>query len=277
MTEDPIETHLWICRPVGGVNWSRSRLGVVQRVGQLRSLPRLRTDQRDDMMAVTGQTARTQAVLPAALVVGSAIAEPAIAVVVLAAVTVLAAIVPHVVPVAIVVPVPAENPATATEDAAQNLRPENASADTGGELARPGQEAMAVRLPGGRLVALLVCAGRLLVRRWCWRPVPWIARLAGALRPWRGESSRRTALLLVGPKLGARLLEGVMLRHERLRHVIEEAGRPLLKVLLDPGFGPRISRSGLPCRFVKVLEQLIDGLLVLLVHLMPPSRSVISQ
>jgi hypothetical protein len=84
-------------------------------------------------------------------------------------------------------------------------------------------------------------------------------------------------LLLVGPKLGARLLKGVMLRHERLRHVIEEAGRPLLKVLLDPGFGLRISRFGLPCRFVKVLEQLIDGLLILLVHLMPPSRGVISQ
>jgi hypothetical protein len=87
---------------------------------------------------------------------------------------------------------------------------------------------------------------------------------------------RRTALLLAVGKLRPCFLDGVLLCHERLRHVVKEAGRPLLKVLLDPGFGLRISRSRLR-PLVQVLEQLIDGLLVLLVHLMPPNRSPAAQ
>jgi hypothetical protein len=48
--------------------------------------------------------------------------------------------------------------------------------------------------------------------------------------------------------------------------VIEQAGRPLLNVLLDPGLGLRIPRSRLRYGLVKVLEQVVDGLLILLVH-----------
>ena len=84
-------------------------------------------------------------------------------------------------------------------------------------------------------------------------------------------------MLLVGGKLSLCLLERMMLRHKCLRHVVEQAGRCLLEVLLEQGRALRIPRSGLRRRFVKLLEQLIDGLLILLVHLMPPSRAVIAR
>ena len=57
-----------------------------------------------------------------------------------------------------------------------------------------------------------------------------------------------------------------LLPYQRLRHVIEQAGRPLLNVLLDPGFGLRIPRFPLLGGSVKVPEQVVDGLLILLIH-----------
>jgi hypothetical protein len=48
--------------------------------------------------------------------------------------------------------------------------------------------------------------------------------------------------------------------------VIEQAGRSLLNVLLDPGLGLRVRWSRLRGGLVKVLEQVVDGLLILLVH-----------
>ncbi len=48
--------------------------------------------------------------------------------------------------------------------------------------------------------------------------------------------------------------------------MIEQAGRPLLNVLLDPGFGLPIQRSPLRGGPVKVPEQVVDGLLILLIH-----------
>jgi hypothetical protein len=43
----------------------------------------------------------------------------------------------------------------------------------------------------------------------------------------------------------------------------------LLNVLLDPGLGLRISRSRLRGGPGKVLEQAVDGLLILLIHTSP--------
>jgi hypothetical protein len=73
-------------------------------------------------------------------------------------------------------------------------------------------------------------------------------------------------LLLTVGKLSPQLPDRSLLPHQRLRYLIEQAGRPLLKVLLDPGVGLRIPRS--PCRggLVKVLEQVVDGLLILSIH-----------
>jgi hypothetical protein len=48
--------------------------------------------------------------------------------------------------------------------------------------------------------------------------------------------------------------------------VIEQAGRPLLYVLLDPGLGLGIPRSRPRGGLVKVLEQVVNGPLILLVH-----------
>jgi len=83
------------------------------------------------------------------------------------------------------------------------------------------------------------------------------------------ESGRRSPLpelLLTVGELGPQLPERSLLAHHRLCHVIEQAGRPLLYVLLDPGLGLRIPRSSLRGGPVKVLEQVIDGLLILSVH-----------
>jgi hypothetical protein len=65
---------------------------------------------------------------------------------------------------------------------------------------------------------------------------------------------------------GPAAAERGLLTHQRLRHVIEQAGRPLLNVPLDPGLGPRIPQSRLRRGLVKVLEQVVDGLLILLIH-----------
>jgi hypothetical protein len=72
-------------------------------------------------------------------------------------------------------------------------------------------------------------------------------------------------LLAVG-KLGPQLPERGLLPDQRLRHVVEQAGRPLLDVLLDPGLGLPIPRSRLRGGPVQVLEQIVDGLLILLIH-----------
>jgi hypothetical protein len=61
-------------------------------------------------------------------------------------------------------------------------------------------------------------------------------------------------LLAAVRKLGPCLLEGVLLRHQRLRHVIEQARWPLLDVLLDPGFRLGIPRPGLLGRLAEPLE-----------------------
>ena len=53
---------------------------------------------------------------------------------------------------------------------------------------------------------------------------------------------------------------------QRLRHLIGQARRPLLDVLLDPGLGARVRRPRLAGGLVEVLKQVVDGLLILLVH-----------
>jgi hypothetical protein len=52
-------------------------------------------------------------------------------------------------------------------------------------------------------------------------------------------------LLLAVGQLGAHLLEGGLLAYQRLCHVIEQAWRALLELLLDPGLGVWIARSPL--------------------------------
>jgi hypothetical protein len=212
--------------------------------------------------------ARTGRVLPAAVVESATVVEsaaivvPAIAVVLAAvvlAVLVLAFLVLAAVVVALVVfalaVVAAEEPAAA-EQAAQRFGRQNSAADAEGDLACPGQETLAARsLP----------AGGLLVRR----PVTAVALLTGASSPGLGEPGRRSALpelLLAVGKLGPQLPERGLLSDQRLRHVIEQTRRPLLNVLLDPGLGLRIPRPCLPGGPVQVLEQVVDGLLILLIH-----------
>jgi hypothetical protein len=79
-------------------------------------------------------------------------------------------------------------------------------------------------------------------------------------------------LLLAVGELGSHLAQGALLADERLGHLVQQAGRTLLDVLLDPGLGLRIPWSGLRGDLRQVLKQVIDGLLVLLVHLLAVPR-----
>jgi hypothetical protein len=191
-------------------------------------------------------------VVPATIVVLAAVV---LAVVVLAFLILTAVVVALVVFVLAIVSIAAEEP-VAAEQVAQRFGRQDAAADAEGDLACPGQEALAARsLP----------AGWLLVRR----PVTAVTLRTCASPPRLGEPGRRSAplqLLLALGKLGPQLPERSLLPDQRLRHVIEQTGRPLLNVLLDPGLGLRIPRSRLRGGPVEVLEQVIDGLLILSVH-----------
>ena len=214
-------------------------------------------------MARTGRVLPAPAVESASVVESAAIVVPAIAVVlaavVLAAVVlaflILAAVVVALIVFALAVVVAAEEP-VAAEQVAQRLGRQDAAADAEGDLACPGQETLAARsLPAG---------WRLVLRR-----VTAVARLSGASPPWLGETGRRSVLpelLLAVGQLGPQLPERSLLSHERLRHVVEQAGRSLLNVLLDPGLGLPIPRSPLRGGPVQVPEQVVDGLLILLIH-----------
>ena len=219
-------------------------------------------------MARTGRVLPAPAVESASVVESAAIVVPAIAVVlaavVLAAVVlavvvlaflILAAVVVALVVFAFAVVVAAEEP-VAAEQVAQRLGRQDAAADAEGDLACPGQETLAARsLPTG---------WRLVLRR-----VTAVARLTGTSPPWLGETGRRSVLpelLLAVGQLGPQLPERSLLSHERLRHVVEQAGRSLLNVLLDPGLGLPIPRSPLRGGPVQVPEQVVDGLLILLIH-----------
>lgn len=92
----------------------------------------------------------------------------------------------------------------------------------------------------------------------------WLAVAAVSLLA--GQSALPQLLLTVG-KLTTQLPERSLLPDQRLRHLIEQARRALLNVLLDPGFGIRIARSCLRGRPLKMLEQVVDSLLILLVHM----------
>ena len=219
-------------------------------------------------MARTGRVLPAPAVESASVVESAASVVPAIAVVLAAVVLatvvlavvvlaflILAAVVVALVVFALAVVVAAEEP-VAAEQVAQRLGRQDAAADAEGDLACPGQETLAARsLPAG---------WRLVLRR-----VTAVARLTGASPPWLGETGRRSALpelLLTVGQLGPQLPERSLLPHERLRHVVEQAGRSLLNVLLDPGLGLPIPRSPLRGGPVQVPEQVVDGLLILLIH-----------
>src|SRR5690349_17815728 len=199
-----------------------------------------------------------------ALVVVLAVVVLAVVVlaVVVVAFLVLAAVVVGLVvgPVVVVVPVAAEQ-AVAAEQVAQRLGRQDAAADAEGDLAGPGQEASAARP--------LVAVGLLLVRR----PVTAVTRLAvtslAAAPAGLGEAGRTAAslgLLLEVGDLGPQLPERGLLPHQRLGHLVDQGGRPLLDVLPDPGVGLRIRRSCLRGGLIEMLEQVVDGLLILSVH-----------
>jgi hypothetical protein len=214
-------------------------------------------------MARTGRVLPAPAVESAPVVESATIVVPAIAVVLAAVVLtvvvlaflILAAVVVALVVLALAVVVAAEEP-VAAENVAQRFGRQNAAADAESDLARPRQETLATRsLPAGWLLVL--------------RRVTAVALLSGTSPPGLGEPGRRSALpqlLLAVGKLGPQLPERGLLRHERLRHVVEQAGRPLLNMLLDPGLGLPVPRSALRGGPVQVLEQVVDGLLILLIH-----------
>jgi hypothetical protein len=79
-------------------------------------------------------------------------------------------------------------------------------------------------------------------------------------------------LLLAVGELGPQLAERSLLAHQCLCHLVHQAGRIPLDVLLDPGLGPRIPWSCLGGGLVKVLKQVINGLLVLSVHAYADTR-----
>jgi hypothetical protein len=73
-------------------------------------------------------------------------------------------------------------------------------------------------------------------------------------------------LLLEAGDLGPQLPERGLLPHQRLGHLVDQGGRPLLNVLPNPGLSLLVRRSRLRSGLVKVLEQVVDGLLILSVH-----------
>src|SRR5690349_18402372 len=191
-----------------------------------------------------------------ALVVVLAVVVLAVVVlaVVVVAFLVLAAVVIALVvdPVVVIVPVAAEQ-AAAAEQVAQRLGRQDAAADAQGDLPGPGQEAPAARP--------LVAVRLLLVRR----PVTAVTRLAAA--PAGLSEPGRTAtwlgLLLEVGDLGPQLPERGLLSHQHLGHLVDQGGRSLLDVLPDPGVGFRIRRSRLRGGLIEMLEQVVDGLLIL--------------
>ena len=70
-------------------------------------------------------------------------------------------------------------------------------------------------------------------------------------------------------KLGPQLPERSLLPYQPLRHLIKQAGRSRLDVLPDSGLGFPVARSRLGGGLVQMLEQVVDGLPVLLVHTNP--------
>ena len=119
--------------------------------------------------------------------------------------------------------------------------------------------------PGNRHRRLIAAPGLLLVRR----PVTAVARLDGPPPPAPAEPGPASALLqllLAVGQLGPQLPERGLLPHQRLRHLVNQARRVPLDVLLDPGLGLRISRSRVRGGLGEVLEQVVDGLLILSVH-----------
>jgi branched-chain amino acid transport system permease protein len=156
---------------------------------------------------------------------------------------------------ALIASVAVEQAAAPTEDVGQDLRADDAAADPEGELAGPGQEAATAAL---LLVGLLIAVA-LLVRAGL--AVSAIARLRVALPGLAEPGGRATAL-----EPGAQLPDGGLLRHERLRHLVDQPRRRLLDMALDQRLSVRVPWPRLLRGPVQVLEQLIDRLLVLLVH-----------
>jgi AraC-like DNA-binding protein len=123
------------------------------------------------------------------------------------------------------------------------------------------------------LVAGLLVASALLVAALLVLGLPVSVALLVSAR-WLGEPGWGPALPLVGGQLCPQLVERVLLRDECLRHVVHQPGWRLLHTLLDQRLSVTIARPTLRRRLTEVLEEFLDGLPVLLVHVSVSSWDV---